>query len=779
MPSPPTPLIGRAREVASVVEQLLRPGVRLVTLTGPGGVGKTRLSLAAAQAVEHEFPDGIVFVSLAAMRDPHFVVPAIAQAVGVQEGSSDTLQERVVASLGGRHLLLVLDNFEHLLEAVPAVGAVLSGVPTLSVLATSRRRLRLSGEQEVPVGPMVVPEAGATPEELAASEAVRLFLARAAAVRPDTDLASAPESLDTIAEICRRLDGLPLAIELAAARVNMLPLPSLLARLEQRLPLLVGGARDLPLRQQTMRDTIAWSYDLLTKGEQRLFQWMSHFAGGMALDAAEALAATLGAEQPAPVEQVASLVESNLLRLDPESSEAPRYLMLETIREYGREQLQQSGEAKAAGDWHAAWFLAEAARGVPDFFEFPSSAWLTRLAADHDNLGAAGDWMCREEAADACLRLADVCFEYWFQRGHIREGGMWTNRALAIADSGVSAARARVTCNASIFALFSGDLETASAMARESLIIWRALDDAHGIAVALLHLGLVEESRLHWEEAARFYEEAVAIWRPLEKNHSLAIVLALLGGVAHGQGDSERALALIDEARTRARDEGDHGWEALTEWYLGLFAASEGRFLEAGRYYRACVQLEIEGEDRRWIYRALAGLAAVAVEYGLVEPATNLLGAVDELLQRTGTELFPFDRPGYEQADSRVRASLSAEQHEALRRAGRRLTPEDWQVLAESVVAAAEEAERSTSRRGERHASGLSAREQEVLRLVAEQLTDQEIADRLFISRRTVSTHVASILNRFGVHSRQEAVRHARAAGGLPDAGQQAQPRTR
>jgi predicted ATPase/DNA-binding CsgD family transcriptional regulator len=766
LPSLPTPFIGREREVAGVVGQLRRPGVRLVTLTGPGGVGKTRLGLAAAQAIESDFVSGVVFVSLAATRDPQFMVPAIAQAFGFQEGGGAKLLERLIASFADQHLLLVLDNCEHLLDAAPSIAALLSGAPTLSILATSRMRLRLSGEHDYGVGPMAVPEADAPPERLQESAAVQLFLARAEAVNPDLEPSS--QQVAMIAEMCRRLDGLPLAIELAAARVNVLPIPTLLARLEQRLPLLVGGARDLPLRQQTMRDTIAWSYELLTGEEKRLFLWMTVFEGGITLEAAEALAEAIDELATPPVELVASLVEGNLLRLVSVPTTEPRYQMLETIREYGGEQLRLSDEEEGARDWHAAWFLAQAEAGAPAFFDYPDPDWLNRLAADHDNLGAAFDWLCRDQTADACLRLAAVCLEYWWTRGYVRDGATRLNRALANGSPNPTVARGRALNAAVFLAHAAGDPETAAARAREAEGVWQVVDDRQGIAGSLYLRAMVEERQLNWETAGGLAVESLRLWRQFGENRGVTLCLSLLSGIAYGQGDLERAWALGQEAQERARNADDRVLEALTEWYLGLFAMHERRIAEASRRYFACLRIETESGEQRWAFKALTGLAAVAVELRHVETGLKLLGAVDGLLQRTGAELFPFDRPAYERADSQTRAALGEEEGHAVRQEGRRLAPGEWLALAESIVAAAEGAEQRTSRRDKSESLGLSGREREVLLLMAEGMTDREIAERLFISSRTVNSHVASILNRFGVHSRREAVRYARAANLLP-----------
>ncbi len=769
LPQPLTALIGREREITTLVALVRREEMRLLTLTGPGGVGKTRLALEVAARVAERFPDGVWFVGLGAITDPDLVASAVAEALDVREASDRLILDRLRTFLGEKRLLLLLDNFEHVLEAAPLVAELLGGCAGLTVLATSRARLRVSGEREHAVPPLSVTAPGepVAVGAAAASEAVRLFVERGQAVREDFIVS--PDNLSTIAQICSRLDGLPLAIELAAARVKILPPAALLARLERRLPLLTGGGRDMHARQQTMRDALAWSYDLLTLEEQALFRRLAIFAGGFTLEAAEAVAGERGAALTSVLDGVGSLVDKSLLRQETVPGSESRYAMLETVREFALEQLEASGEHDGVARLHAAYYLALAEEAMLEPLSDKPVADPDCLTADHDNLRVAFDYLCQPDSAEECLRLAAACGLYWYTRGHIREGRTRLNRALSIGGKSSTAAKGNVLLWASQLAITTGDLEAAAAHSQEALRVWDVVRDPRGRTRALHAVAMVEEHQFHWDAAADLFEQVLAAWRELGEPYQIGRTLALRAGVAYGQGDIEQAVTLEEDARDIFRELDDRRWIGLTTWYLGMFAVAQRQFSDAARHYRDSLGVLLEAGDFAWLYKPLAGLAEVAAEVGHPEVAVRLVGAVDELLDSTGARLMPFDRPIYERAENAARTALGNDGFNAASRASREFKPEDWLAAADAVVTATEEEARSPRRRGAGEHARLTAREMEILRLVADGMTDLQIAEALFVSRRTINAHVASILGQLGVHSRQDAVAQARQRGLLPN----------
>ena len=758
LPASLTPIIGRDQEVATVVAALDEHAHRLVTLTGPGGVGKTVLAVAAGQRLEAVFTHGVRFVSLAPIRDPDLVFPAIGRAVGVRDAGTTTLADRLAGHLRDRRLLLILDNFEHVAEAAPGISDLLSRCPLLSVLATSRIRLRLTGEHEYPVPPLPLPDSTFPHDydRIADLAAVRLFVERAQALRPDFALSGG--NVAAVAEICRRLDGLPLAIELAAGWTKLLPPAALVDRLEHRLPLLTGGGRDLPDRQRTIRDSIVWSVDLLSPDEQQLFRQLAVFVASFTLDAAEAVA--LGAA-PEVLGGLARLVESNLLRRDDGLTDDTRLSMLETIRELGLEQLHTSGEVETVHGRHAAYVLSLVERGTPDVFLYAEPAWLHRLARDHGNIRAAFEWLHAAADADGCVRLAGAAAPYWYARGHIHEARSCLTRALAIADQRPTAARARALSWAGEFAITAGEPAAAEPFRKEAISVWDAVGDPRGRALALRMAAFAEERQLHFDAAAPLFEQELALWRELDDSFGLATTLMYLGGTEYGRGDLQKAFALEEEATALFRELNDQRLGALAAWYLGMFSAASGQPLAAARYHRESLLGLLDAGDAGWLFKPVVGLADIAATLGDASRAAALLGVADALVRRQGGRLWPFDRWPYDRATAGARSALGEAAFDAAYRAGLALPPDDLPAEADAVVASAD-APSAPAR------YGLTRREREVLRLLALGHPDREIGKALFISHRTVNAHVASILAKLGVSTRREAAALSRDLGILP-----------
>ncbi|MFL5706879.1 MAG: ATP-binding protein, partial [Ktedonobacteraceae bacterium] len=565
LPAQLTPLIGREEEVAIACTLLRRSEVRLVTFTGTGGVGKTRLSLQVATELLDDFADGICFVPLAAVSDFDLVVPTITRVLGLKEAGDQPLLNFLKAYLQDKRLLLLLDNFEQVLEAAPELSDLLTACSYLKILVTSRAVLHIQGEYEFPVPPLPLPDLTHLPESEALLQyaAVALFLRCAQAVKPDFQMT--PANTRAIAEICVRLDGLPLAIELAGARIKLLPPQALLARLEHRLQILTKGAQDVPARQQTLRNMLAWSYELLDVREQSLFRRLSVFASGSTLEAVEALY-----DMPAYVlDGAGSLIDKSLLYQTEQDGGEPRLMMLETIREYALEALAESGEMEDTRWAHAAYYLRlaeEAESGLPG----PQQAvWLECLEREHNNLRAALQWSLEQagkeeteqstgNGRDMSLRLAGALGSFWWVHGHLSEGRNFLERALAASESvGASPASAKALFTAANLAFVQSDYERALALSEGSLAVCRELGDKRGIALSLYPLGNVAWTRGNMAAARTMKEEALALFKELNDKGFVAWSLFSLALLDSSQGEYARACTLFEESLTIQKELGN------------------------------------------------------------------------------------------------------------------------------------------------------------------------------------------------------------------------------
>ncbi len=579
LPQQRTRLVGRDKEIAAVCELLGREDVRLLTLTGPPGIGKTRLALQVAQAMAERFSGGVSFVTLASIGDPSQIVPAISQTLGARESGGpplETLKEEL-QNWARTPMLLLLDSFEHLISAASIVAELVAAGPHLKVLVTSRSPLHVYGEHEFPVPPLALPDIRHLPplEALTRYESVALFLQRAAAVKPD--FAATEENAAAIADICARLDGLPLAIELAAARVKLLS-PSLMrTRLERRLQLLTGGARDLPERQQTLRGAIDWSHGLLNEAEQRLFRRLSVFVGGCTLEAAEAVCDARGDLGLDPLEGMTSMVDKSLAQQVEQAGEEPRFVMLETIREYALEQLASSGDEALTRRAHAAYYLVLAEEEASGPGGNAAAGWLERFDAEHDNFRAALDELTRRGDAEWGLRLAASLFRFWETREYLREGRQLLERLLKLPAAARTKVRARALFAAGVLASAQGDYAAAQSLEEESLAINRKLADRQGVGVCLNSLAVNAREQGDVAAARSLFEESLEIWKELGDRVAVARCLSNLASVVKVQRDYALARSLHEEALSLFRELGDQIGSRLGDQPPG------GRRLGAGR----------------------------------------------------------------------------------------------------------------------------------------------------------------------------------------------------
>ena len=637
LPVPRTAFIGRDDETATLRQLLGRHDVRLVTLTGPGGIGKTRLALQVAGEVGQQFPSGVSFVSLSVVREPGLIASTIAQVVGVRETGNQSALESLKDCLGGleQPMLLLLDNFEHLVSAAPDISDLLSVGPKLKIMVTSQSPLHVYGEHEFPVPPLVVPDPKSLPplNALARLPAIALFMERARAVKHDFALTN--ENALAVAAVCARLDGLPLAIELAAARIKLLSPSAMLARLESCLNLLTGGARDLPTRQQTLRGTVDWSYGLLNREEQTLFRRISVFLGGCTLEAVEAVCDTAGDLGTDVLDGMASMVDKSLAQQVEDAAGETRFIMLSTIREYALERLTASDDVAATRRSHAAYYLVLAEEGALEAAAHPE--WLDRFEIEHDNFRAALEHLIKTGDADWALRLGTALFHFWETREYLTEGRGRIAKLLALEGAAARPKlRSRLLFCAAVLAGEQGDYNSAHQLFEESLETCLELNDNRGVAVALNALAVNARDRGDLPTASLLFERCVAIWRDAGDPADVARALSNLANVTKLQGEPARSSALYDECLTMFRQVGDVAGIAWTLNYQGDVARESNDLTAARSFYEQSLAAFSLSRDGWGIASALSDLAGLSWDQGDNDEARRLYGESIQMFQNLG-----------------------------------------------------------------------------------------------------------------------------------------------
>jgi predicted ATPase/DNA-binding SARP family transcriptional activator/DNA-binding CsgD family transcriptional regulator len=762
LPAPRTSFVGRERETVEVKRELAMTD--LLTLTGAGGSGKTRLALEVARDLVGIYLDGVWLVELAGLSEPNLVLQATADAVGVREQPGHPILETLARALREKQLLLVLDNCEHLIDAVVRLAETLvDSCPEIRLLATSRQALGVTGELVWQVPPLSIPEPDESPaaEELAGYESARLFMERAKYRNPTFALTSG--NALAVAEVCRRVDGIPLAIELAAARAGMLSAEQIARRLSDSLKLLTRGDRITSPRQRTLRGTLDWSYNLLSEPERRLFGRLSVFAGEWTLESAEAVGSGEGLKEEDVLDLLTELVDRSLVIVGAAVDSAPRYRMLEVVRQYANEKLEAGGEADEVRRRHAVWFLGLAEEAESGLTGARQGEWIEMLEAEYDNLRAALSWSLDRQEAGLGLRLAAALRWFWYARGYLSEGRRWLEGSLSLSDLAAIQARAWVLNGAGWIAMFQGEFEAAQAFLDEALSLFRELEDEEGVASTLANLGFVAMLGQREDIPVPALLEEARELRPMLKNRrTVAYLLLLEGVVAVGQGNLNDALEMHEESLMLLREVRDVQGVGGCLVNMGLFEVARADYSRATELLGEALRVARIADDKNIIQLAFFGLAYAAARREQPARATRLWGASEAVREDFDMQLSPMTSSfaSYEDNLGTACSELGGAAFEEAWAQGKAMEPGEAVEYALSEEGSATPLDAFFAPEQEASADqqppNLTRREKEIAALVARGLTNRQIASNLVLSTRTVDKHVTNILKKLGLRSRTQ-----------------------